>query len=104
MKLAKLMLFATPFVVFAAGADYRVTLHEKSIVSGTELAPGDYKLQVDGDKVKFMSKKQNAEATVKMESGTEKYRTTAVRYTNGDGKYKIQEIRLGGTTTKLVFN
>ena len=53
MKLAKLMLFATPMMMFAAGADYRLTLHEKSIVAGTELAPGDYKLQVDGDKVKF---------------------------------------------------
>src|SRR5437763_268862 len=104
MKLAKLILFATPMMMFAAGADYRLTLHEKSIVAGTELPPGDYKLQIDGDKVKFMSKKQNAEATVKMESGTAKYSTTSVRYANGDGKYKIQEIRLGGTTTKLVFN
>ena len=27
-----------------------------------------------------------------------------VRYSNGDGHYKIQEIRLGGTHTKLVVN
>src|SRR5262249_20593940 len=98
------MLFAAPLTMFAAAADYRVTLHEKSVVAGTELAPGDYKLEVDGDKVKFMSKKQNAEAPVKMESGKEKYGTTAVRYSNGDGKYKIQEIRWGGTTPRLVFN
>jgi hypothetical protein len=40
-----------------------------------------------------------------VEEGTTKYPTTVVRYTNGsDGKVQIQEIRLGGTKTKLLFN
>jgi len=104
MKLAKLMFFAAPLMMLAAAADYRVTLYEKSIVGGTELAPGDYKVEVNGDKAKIFSRKQSVEATVKMENGSEKYSTTAVRYSNGDGKYRVQEIRLGGTSTKIVFN
>jgi len=28
----------------------------------------------------------------------------SVKYQNGDGKYRVQEIRLGGTKTKLVFD
>jgi hypothetical protein len=32
-----------------------------------------------------------------------KYSTTSVRYTNGDGKQRVQEIRVGGTDTKIVF-
>jgi len=33
-----------------------------------------------------------------------KYATTSVRYANGDGKYQIREIRLGGTKLKLVVD
>ena len=44
------------------------------------------------------------ESTVKVEEGDTKFDTTAVRYVNSaDGKIRIQEIRIGGTKTKLVF-
>jgi hypothetical protein len=46
----------------------------------------------------------SVEANVKVESAESKFNSTSVRYQNGDGKYRIQEIRLGGTKTKLVFN
>jgi len=39
-----------------------------------------------------------------VENDSNKYATTTVRYSNGDGRYKIQEIRLGGTHMKLVVN
>ena len=41
---------------------------------------------------------------MKVETAEEKFGSTSVRYQNGDGKYRIQEIRLGGTKTRLVFN
>ena len=34
------------------------------------------------------------------ESGEAKFSSTSVRYKNGDGKYRIEEIRFGGTTTR----
>jgi hypothetical protein len=41
---------------------------------------------------------------VKVEKAENKFKSTSVRYTNGDGKLTVQEIRLGGTSTRLVFN
>jgi len=48
--------------------------------------------------------KQTVEASVKVEDGTEKFPETSVRYATNNGKMMVQEIRLGGTHTKLVFN
>jgi len=50
------------------------------------------------------SGKVHCEAPVKVESADSKYSSTTVRFSNGDGKMHIQEIHLGGTKTKLVFN
>ena len=88
----------------ASAKTYNVTLFQPSIVGGAELQPGEYKLDLTESKVTIRSGKKSAEATVKVESADEKFGATSVRYQNGDGKYRIQEIRLGGTKTRLVFN
>jgi hypothetical protein len=41
---------------------------------------------------------------VKVENGSEKFQRTVVKYGIADGKYRVQEIRLGGTSKTLVFN
>ena len=33
-----------PLMMLASAADYRLTLYEKSVVGGTELAPGEYRV------------------------------------------------------------
>lgn len=91
-------------LVFASSASYTVTLFQPSVVGGTELKPGDYKMTVQDNKVVISKGKEKVEANVKSETADSKFASTSVRYTNTDGKLKIQEIRLGGTTTKLVFN
>ena len=91
-------------VAVASGKTYSVTLYQQSIVGSAQLQPGDYKLDVDGSKVTLRNGKKATEAEVKVETGDQKYSSTTVRYQNGDGNYRIQEIRLGGTKTKLVFN
>jgi hypothetical protein len=50
------------------------------------------------------SGKKTAEAAVEVQTADEKFSSTSVKYQNGDGKYRILEIRLGGTKTKLLFN
>ena len=40
---------------------------------------------------------------VKVETADNKFSSTSVRYMNGDGKFKVQEIRVGNSKTKLVF-
>ena len=91
-------------ISFAAGSSYRVTLFQSSVVSGTELQPGDYKLELKDNKAVITKGKQSVEAEVKVETGENKFNSTSVRYMNAEGKMKVQEIRLGGTKTKLVFN
>ncbi len=92
--------------ILASAADtYRVTLFQPSVVGGKELKPGDYKVTVDGNKAVISQGKNNSvQADVKVESADTKFGSTSVRYMNGEGKYKVQEIRVGNTKTKLVFS
>jgi hypothetical protein len=88
----------------ASAATHSVTLFQPSIVNGTELKPGDYKIEVKDQTAVISKGKNTVEAPVKIETSDSKYASTSVRYQNGDGKLRVQEIRLGGTKTKLVFN
>ena len=94
---------AAALMVMSAAEKHNVTLFQPSMINGTELAPGDYTVAVDNDKVVISKGKQKVEANVKVESMDAKFGSTSVRYNNVDGKYKVQEIRLGGTNRKLVF-
>ena len=106
MKLTKLMLsFGTlALAIASAASSYHFSLFQPSVVAGTELKPGDYKVQLNGDKAIIKAGKQTVEAAVKVETSTEKFSETSVRFDTANGKMKVQEIRLGGTNTKLVFN
>ncbi len=88
----------------ASAKTYKITLFQPSVVSGTELKPGDYKLDLQDTKVVIKAGNKTVESTVKIETADSEFSTTSVRYANGDGKYRIQEIRLGGTKTKLIFS
>jgi hypothetical protein len=91
-------------VALASAKSYPITLRAPSVIGGTELKPGDYTLELKGEKVVIRKGKQRSEAPVKVENADNKYSATTVRYRNGDGKYHIQEIRIGGTNLKLVVN
>jgi hypothetical protein len=88
----------------APGSSFRVNLTQPSVVKGSELKPGEYKLSLGVDKATFSAGKTSVEAPVKVETATEKFRSTAVRYITENGKAVISEIRIGGTTTRLLFN
>ena len=88
----------------AQAKSYHVTLYEKSFLGSAELKPGEYTIELKDQQVVVKNGKLHAEAAVKVETESGKFPTTTVRYTNGDGKYKITEIRLGGTNMKLVVN
>ncbi len=104
-KITKLLtLFLTAALMVASAASYNVTLFQTSVVGGKELKAGDYKVTVDGDKAIISMGKQKVEAAAKIETADSKFSSTSVRYTSEGGKMKIQEIRLGGTNQKLIFN
>jgi hypothetical protein len=95
--------FAVLALAAASAATYRVTLAQPSVVKGNALKAGDYRLNVQDDKVTIINGKQSVEVPVKIENVEQKYDSTAVRYSDQGGKPTISEIRLGGTKTKLVF-
>jgi hypothetical protein len=88
----------------AYAKSYRVVLYEKSMLGSTELKPGEYTIELKDQQVLVKNGKVEAQAAVKVENDSTKFPSTTVRYSNGDGQYKIQEIRLGGTHMKLVVN
>ena len=75
---------------------------------GPNILPPPYEqagvFELKDEKVVIRKGKQMGEAPVKVESADTKYSSTTVRYSNGDGKYHIQEIHLGGTNMKLIVN
>jgi len=88
----------------AQAETYHVTLLKPSVVAGKELKPGEYKVEVNNDKAVISHGKQSVEAKVKTETTDRKYGSTTVRYELEGDKYKMQEIGIGGTRTKLVIS
>jgi len=52
----------------------------------------------------FKNGKQKVQTPVQVENTNGRFNTTVVRYANADGKLRLQEIRLGGTNLRLVFD
>jgi len=101
-KKISLTLATLGMAAIASAKSYSITLFQPSLIGGAELKPGNYSLEVKDQKVVIRQGKVTGEAAVKVEHADNKYGSTTVRYTNGDGKYHIQEIHLGGTDLRLV--
>lgn len=104
MKKFVLMLMVAAVSAMADVKTYTVTLFQPTLVGGDELKPGEYKIDVNEKTAVIRKGKQSVESSVTVETAQEKFGATSVRYRNGDGKYRLQEIRFGGTSTKVVFN
>ena len=104
MKRIFLFSFLVAGLAVASAKSYTVHLFQSAMVGTTELKPGEYQVEVVDQKAVIRNGKIESEAPVKVETNDAKYDSTTVRFSNGDGKMHIQEIRLGGTKTKLVFN
>jgi hypothetical protein len=96
--------FLVAGLAVASARSYTISLFEPAMVGSTELKPGNYKLEVNDQTAIIRQGKIQTESPVKVEEGDTKFDTTVVRYVpSADGKAHIQEIRIGGTKTKLVF-
>ena len=87
----------------AQAETYHVTLLKPSVVAGKELKPGEYKVEVNNDKAVISHGKVTVETKVKTETSEKTFGSTTVRYEMDGEKYKVQEIGIGGTKTKLVI-
>lgn len=103
----KKMIFAfaaTLTMAVASASTHSITIYEKSNLNGAVLAPGQYKMEINGDKLMIKNGKKTIEAAVTVDNNAEKFANTSVRFKSGDGKYTIQEIRVGGTNMKVKIN
>lgn len=103
MKQILLGFLTLGLAVASAASNYKVTLFQPSLVAGKELKPGVYKVEIKDKTVVLTQGKNSVEAPVTTETGDSKFASTSVRYRNGDGQYRIEEIRFGGTNTKVIF-
>ena len=100
-----ILLSALAGLMIASAANaHRITLYEDSYFGEKVLKPGEYKIAVDNGQAVISQGKTKLEAKVTVETADTRFLSTTVRYRNGDGKYRVQEIRLGGTRTKIVLN
>jgi len=92
-------------VASAAPKTLHLTINDTAWVGGNELKPGDYKVEMKGDKAVITSGKKQIEVAAKMESNEKKFDTTLVVIDGvGGNRPALQEIDFGGTTTRIVFS
>lgn len=96
--------FAVLALSVASAASYKISFVEPSIVKGQQLKAGDYNLEVKDSSVVIVRGKIQIEVPAKVENAPKKFGRTRVLYNENKGKFTIQEIELGGTTTKLSFD
>jgi hypothetical protein len=103
MKKAIAVILALGISAAYAASSYQFTLYKATTVNGTQLKPGPVKLDLQGDKVVIKQGKTTVESNVTVQSAEHKFNDSSVTY-NADAVDQIQEIRLGGTATKLLFD
>jgi hypothetical protein len=86
--------------VASAASSYSVTFYQPVMINGSELKAGDYKLELKDNTAVIKQGKTETEAAVKVQNDGQKYQRTAVRL-NGN---QVEEIRIGGTSTRIVFD
>ena len=95
--------FATLALAVASAATHKVTLHEDAEINGKLLKAGEYKVEVKDSTAVLKSGKNVLEMPVKVENTPTKFASTSIRYNAEGATPSVQEIRFGGTNTKLVF-
>jgi hypothetical protein len=92
-------------LVFAGQKSFTVVFDKEATVGTAKLAPGEYKVKVDGSNAVFTNNSSFKSTTtaVKVETGEKKFKQTAVDSVKNDSGQVVQSIMVGGTTMKLGF-
>jgi hypothetical protein len=88
--------------VASAASNFNLNFYQPTVVNGTTLKVGEAKLEIRDNKAIVKQGKTRVEASVKVETATQKYIYTMVGYKDGDN-HQIKDITIAGTTTKLIF-
>jgi uncharacterized protein YdbL (DUF1318 family) len=100
-----LLLFAALGLSIASAKSYDITLDSASKVGNVELKAGKYSLVVmDDTKIKLTSANGEAvEASAKVSTVDKKFQATQIDVKQINGTAQVNEIDLGGTKTKILF-
>ena len=92
-------------VPFASAKSYDITLSERAKAGDVQLAPGEYKLKVEGSTAVFKDTRTDKSFTapVKVENAGTKFSETRIESKVEGDMQNIQAIDLGGSSTKLEF-
>ena len=84
---------------------YSVELPENAHAGNVALKRGSYRMAIEQSKVILTSveKDQRFEIPAKVEMAAKKFDETSVRVRNGGASAALEEIDIGGTTTKVEF-
>jgi hypothetical protein len=100
------VLLAAIGLSFAADTErHSITLQQTAVVAGTDLEPGRYVLALTGDQVELRRGDARVAARVRVETAEERFPRTTIRLEQDlkGGKYRVSQIRLGGTNRRLIF-
>ncbi|MCC7174339.1 MAG: hypothetical protein IT159_04010 [Bryobacterales bacterium] len=81
---------------------YEVNLYQPAVVAGAELKAGTYRLTLDGTQMTLSNGINSVRCEVKVESVAGKHKRSSLRLEAENGKYRLVEIRLRGTDTRLM--
>ena len=98
-----LLAFTLLGVSIASAKTYSIKLFSPAAIGNSQLKSGEYKLELKGDHVLVKGEKVAGEFPVQVENEARKFDETSVSTSLEGGSSRIQEIRLRGTTVKLVF-
>jgi hypothetical protein len=93
--------FATAaLAVASAASSYNVTFYQPVTINGAEIKAGDYTLELKDDNMAVIKQGETVtEAPVKVKNDGQTYSSNMVRLNH----HRVEEIRLAGTTKRLVF-
>lgn len=97
------LILASASIAVAGSYGFTVTTPLKA--GSVELAPGDYKVAVQGSVAIVTNLQTDKSFTliVKTETAETKFATTSLNTSKKDGRSVLGAIEVGGSTTKLVF-
>ena len=96
------LLMVTLALSVASARSFDVALYQPSVIAGTQLQPGEYKLELNGTRMVLRNGATSVECNVTVEVAEKKFDRGSVRYDESNGKSLVREIRLRGTDMRLV--
>jgi len=92
-------------ICFAGQKSFTVIFDKATTVGAVKLAPGEYKVKVDGTNAVFTnnSNYKSVSTAVKVETAEQKFKDTAVDTVKGASGDVVTAISVGGSTTRLDF-